>query len=149
MFHYTASKNAAFIFCVPPLSVDFNQAFTLFILSRSQFSCVGFSCPLRPGWPPAAAHPPFFFLTFILVSRHASSVGWSCRLHTTWRWLGLGSGGWGLHLHWLLLCLSQIHHGVLQGHRGHLRFHTQSGVLDLLHHARCHVRWRWVYLLNE
>lgn len=60
--------------------------------------------------------------------------------------MGLGSGGGGLHLHWLLLCLPQIHHCIFQRNRSYLCCHPQPGVLDLLHHAGSDVCWRWVYV---
>lgn len=82
-------------------------------------------------------------------SWHASSRGWAGGVHPPWGWLGLGSCGGCPHLHRLLLRLPQIHHRFLQGDRGRLRCHAQSGVLDLLHYAGCHVWSRWVCGLHQ
>lgn len=60
-------------------------------------------------------------------------------LHSSRGRLGLGSGGRGLYQHWLLLCLPQVHHSVLQRDRGDLQCHQQPSVMDLIDYACCHV----------
>lgn len=127
--------------------IDFNQLSALFLpqvltLDPSAPACrIFFSS--APSCPPAtAADFVSVFVVFFLVSRHASSAGWAPGVYPSRGWLGLGCGGGSLHLHRLLLRLPQIYHRVLQGDRDHLRRHAQSGVLDLIHHAGCHVCWR-------
>lgn len=103
----------------------------------------------QPHSPAAVSSSSSSSFVLFISSRHATSVGRACGLHSSWRGLGLGSGRRSLHLYWLLLCLSQIYHSLLQRDRDHLRCHPQSGVVDLLHYVGCHVRWRWVVVWHS
>lgn len=95
-----------------------------------------------------------WLLRFVFFSVAAVKTQWAsdatphhrCCRAPTGRWVGVGSGVWIFHLHWLLLRLSQSHHGLFQRHPDHLRCLLQSGGMDLLHHACSHVRCRWVVL---
>lgn len=83
-------------------------------------------------------------LVCVCVCKDAASNRRAGRLHSSRGRLGLGSGSRGLYQHWLLLCLPQIHYGVLQRDRGDFRCHQQPSVMDLINHAGCHVCGRSV-----
>ncbi|XP_019911358.1 monocarboxylate transporter 2 isoform X2 [Esox lucius] len=51
----------------------------------------------------------------------------------------MGSGVWGLHLHWFLLCLPQGPHCLLQRHPGGLWCLLQPDSVDLLYYVGSHV----------
>lgn len=80
---------------------------------------------------------------------HASLISSKFGPYPSGRWMGLGRGAWVLHLHWLLLRLSQSHHCLLQRDPRILQYNLQWDCLGVLHYAGYYVRRRWVRIARS
>lgn len=68
----------------------------------------------------------FLLFFFSLIGEEAETRNATSNRSTTvptsrWR-LGVGCGLWGLYFHWILLCIPQSHHSILQGNTGNLPY---------------------------
>lgn len=65
----------------------------------------------------------FFFSLIGEETETRNATSNRCTTIPTSRWrLGVGCGLWGFYIHWILLCVSQSHHGILQGNTGNLPY---------------------------
>lgn len=76
---------------------------------------------------------------------HVPCSSWWVGFQTCGWWLGLDSGLWGPHFHWIYLQHAQSPLRFIQRYPGGVRNQLQWNSIDSLNHASCHVWRRWVH----